>query len=474
MSEMPEPFQQIYGTEMEWPMSVRTTDSDRFYQLSADSIYGSLLSGYLPDGLVTLTNFLSNGARYYKDVGGKVEYATPEDTSNMGVVISELAGEWIVAESLRRYIAETDGVKAAYLCKRVVDKNKQTWGYHVNNSEDRKRIRNVPNETRAVITHIATSLPMIGGGAVYYDIATQEYKYSFGQKVLAPINADYSSGTTSTNKPIINTRDEPHANAEKYRRIHIVGVDPHISPWASWMSTGTIGIMLAASRQGRTKNMNLAGRDEPGARVIGMVARDLAMKERYEMEDSKSYTALEIQERLINVADKVTDLTDEQQAILDEWKYAHGVLSRNPERLTESDAIAKLELIKANLRQRGRQTMDVASMGVDLAYTMTFKATKQEAQELTTDEILAKNLPGKLRKGMLAKKMPNQDVIHDAIYNPPETTRAYTRGKQIREGLVNGVGWSHRRLVEDNKHYEVIEPLEGARPEEERTRRYIF
>src|SRR5690349_8924699 len=120
MSEIA-PFQQIYGTEMEWPMSAKRVGHTHYYQLNADTIYGALLDAYLPEGVETFGTYLSNGARYYKDVGGKVEYATPEDTSNMGVVISELAGEWIAAESLRRYIADEKDIEAGYLCKRVVD-----------------------------------------------------------------------------------------------------------------------------------------------------------------------------------------------------------------------------------------------------------------------------------------------------------------------------------------------------------------
>ena len=445
-------------------MSARRSGERGYRQLESGPGGSSThaIKSYLPEGVTAVSDFLSNGARYYNDVGGKVEYSTPENISSEGVLISELAGELVVAESLRRYMAETEGIEAAFLCKRVVDASRTTWGYHCNIAESRQEIGRF-EDMHALTTHLATSLPMLGGGAVYYDSYAEQYRYSFGQKVLAPFSGDFASDTTNSCKPLVNTRDEPHAEPIKYRRIHIVGVDPHISPWATWMSLGTMSLMLAATRQKLTGGLRLANGPEPATRTSIIAARDLDMRERYPMDNGNSYTALEIQERLIEVAGKVRGRTEEQDEIIREWQRAHEVLSDDPSKLVESDAIKKLGLIRDDLKRRGKTAMDSASFGVDLGYTMVFAATKQEAQTLSTEEIAAKSVAGKLRQRVPGNRMPDLASIRFAVNNPPETTRAYRRGRLIREGLVRSANWAQYQLVEGGKTVHVSNPLEGAR-----------
>jgi len=427
---------------MEWPLTVADRNG-RFYQLDINSAIKLLESDYLPDGLVAKGNYLSNGARFYKDVGGQTEYSTPEDVSIRSVVLSELAGEWIAAEGLRRHMVETQ-VPAGFLAKRVVDDARVTWGYHINIAERRNGIKDIIEDTRAVTTHMATSLPMLGGGAVYFDTSIKQYRYSYGQKVLAPIIHDYQSSTTKA-KPLINTKEEALANAEKYRRIHIVGVDPHISPWANEMSIGTLSLMLAASRQGKAKGLRLGPWMEAAARVSAIVATDLDMKEKYELIGKKGkFTALEIQAMCIEVANKVTGRTPELDEILEQWKWAHDILSTRPDRLFVSDAIRKRRFLENDLAKRHKTSLDAESWLKDLRYTSPFWATLAEAETQTTDEIIAKNLASRVRAADPHAAEFTPDKVHDRVLNPPaESPRANARGRLIREGLVKGVSWNH-------------------------------
>ncbi|MFZ2544950.1 MAG: proteasome accessory factor PafA2 family protein [Candidatus Saccharimonadales bacterium] len=448
------PFQQVYGTEFEWPMAERLDGKKHFDQVKASSNSEDFLETYLLEGLINngrnRGSFLSNGSRYYSDVGEKVEYATPEDTSIMGVVVSELAGERIAAESLRRYIVDHENIANVKMFKRAVDDKRETWGYHINVSEDRTKIINIPEDTKAVVAHLATSQAILGGGAVFRDLKTKEYGYSFGQKVLAPINHDYDVGTTLCTKPFVNLRDEPLADKEKFWRIHVVGVDPHISTWASWMSIGTIGLMLAASRQGKAKDLSVAGATAPAANLAVHASTDLEMRNYYKMSDGGRYTSLDIQAKCIDVARHVSDRTEEQDTILEEWERAHHVLSTNPMSLMESDAIAKLALIRGNLERRNKEKMDEKSAEIDLEYTEVFSATKDQANKLTTDQLFESSFPYKIRQKYGRQAYVSSNQIHYAMYNPPIKTRAAKRAEIVKNGAFE-VNWHEYNYKGDKK-----------------------
>lgn len=470
-------FRQIFGTEMEWPISVRKgTDPTNFEPLSISNYIDQFLVDALPEGVVgTLSwlsasyeNYLSNGARYYNDCG-RFEYATPEDVSIESVVLSEFAGERIVIEGLRKHIASARDVREGFLSKRVDGAHHSTWGYHANIGEDRTWLRDVADikmRTRPLLTHLATSLPMLGGGAVSLN-GYGEYVYSWGQKVLTPINEDYGTGTTSDiGKPIVNLRDKPYASAEKYWRLHLVGGDPHVSPWASKMFMGTVSLVLLAAREGRMNGMVFESNGtDAAARVMQRATFDMKLKEKYYLEGIKGASkARDIQEEIINRVDQTTGRTAEQDKILQEWKIAHEVMKRNPDELEKSDAILKRRLLYEDRDRRKKKTLDAVSRLRDLRYTSSLWITKEQAQsDATTDELIESSPAGKIRRKYFADDMKQLGSVEDRIVNPPRTTRAYRRGREI---LRHSAYWKSWYAYEDldNKHnrISVLDPFDGA------------
>ncbi len=456
----------IIGSEMEWAITGRKEDSNSFmaldFQNSMPVVSPIVSSNYLYDDIAVQGGFLSNGARYYVDCG-HVEYATPENLSLDDVVLSEIAGERIVAESLRRFIATHSSLAEVKLYKRVIDDDKQTWGYHMNISEDRHVFAGAPgypdlthalkHSLKPLIFHYATSLPMLGAGVVLKEKYGDEhrYRYSLGQKVIA-LTYDVVSGTTTSYKPYISSRDEPHADKEKYVRLHIVGTDPHILPWGTRMMVGTTTLMLAGIRQGKLREL------EYGVSNVIMPGVNIGKKATFDIEGveehpfivngkTKNYKDTDIQEMYIEDLDKVKGKTDDEQWAYEQWQQAIEDRKQDTMRLADrSDAIAKLSLIRDLNRKRGKgeDIIDATASELDKTYTVVFRTTKENAQNKSTDELIGLTFAEKLRRKVSAENMPSEQKIGDRIINAPTSTRAHVRGEVIRNKAnqhITSVAW---------------------------------
>jgi len=485
----------IIGTEMEWAIMARLEGSNKFRPLNGEDgmpSAGPMVSPeYRPEGIISLPSsaFLSNGSRYYQDVGGHIEYATPENLSLDDVVLSELAGEWVAADSLRRFIASHATIEEAILYKRVIDDKGETWGYHVNISEDRQQLMpgqlpltvsfndHLAATTRPLLLHYATSLPMLGGGLVHPAKLANgpAYRYSFGQKVM-DIQYDVS-GSTTRNKPFISSRDESHANAEKYLRLHIVGTDPHISPWATRMMMGTTTLMLAGMKQGKVRELQYKYPvASPAAHIASLAKFDIEGQNKYEFivdGRTKKYRDSDIQEMYIQDLEAVTDMSNDQAWAYAEWKRAVEDRRQDIMRLEDrSDAIAKLSLIQILNVKHGKEldVIDTDAANFDKLYTTVFHTTREAAQELDTHTLMAKTLPGKLRKSLFSATMPDGSDIDDRVVNPPRSTRAYKRGEIIRNAgneKISSVNWGQYIVSRGTQTTVKFDPWDGAEDGEE-------
>lgn len=443
---MSENLQRISGTEMEWPVSVRLVGSAQYQQMGDE--YAHLVNPqYTPEELIAQSQMLSNGARFYKDVGDKVEYATPESSSFEQTVLSELAGERVMAHALSGVVHNEDiseKIEKAVLMKRVIDDDRSGWGYHVNLSASRQRIpAGIEHGTGLLLTHLSTSLAMLGGGAVFenkYGTA-KKLSYSLGQKVLS-MTGDYIKGTTGTWKPLVSLRDEPHAKKEEYIRAHIVGTDPHISPRATWMMLGTSSLMLSACEQGRADAIALTGGEHPGMDVAKQVSQDLTFKKKFELEDGRHMTAIEIQAALIDLAEKI-DRTDEETRVLEEWKRDVADLECDPMLLSDrSDAIAKLKIIRH--AAGGSEELDERSKLIDLSFStiMWIDKKNQKLSNRDAEKVIAQSQAAKLRKTLFGSFAFPEERIKDAMLSPPTDSRAYIRGTLIAQNALRGADWT--------------------------------
>ena len=443
----------IVGTEMEWPAIERKVGSPE-QQFSGTS---ELTNTYLHPDLTAVGwgNMLSNGGRYYLDVGSHLEYATPEDTSFISAVTGELAGERIVMDGLMRYMRDHEKTEQLRLRKRVIDDSGTTWGYHVNLLADRSAIPKATDEHLHLLgLHLATSLPLLGGGAVMRRPDGENW-YSLGQKIQS-LYHDYICGTMGTDKALINQRDEPLANREKYNRIHITSLDPHISSWATWMALGSCSLILRAIEQGRGTNLRLdeTGIEQPLLSLARSNASDLTMKQTKASVGGKTMTAHDLQQELLTIV-HATDHTDEEAAVLEEWQRAIDDIATDPFLLVNrSDAITRLDLIQKFVqRSETADTEDVLgpdARRIDSVYDTIFML-KRQSQDETVDKIYQRSFAHRLRLGAMAVCGVAEADISARIFEPPLTTRAYIRGTMIGTRTLKQASWEQATDVEGQK-----------------------
>ncbi len=467
----------IVGTEMEWPVSVRLVGSAEFRPfVGVSSMFENLPPGLRSVGASqgNKTNtMLGNGARYYLDAGNWVEYATPENTSFAGCVEDELAGEYVVMHAVAAVMAKRDDIEEVYLQKNAIDDFLQGWGYHINLSAYREAFPNIPKHTGLLLAHLATSWALFGAGKLYErnEKGVKKVVYSLGQKVLS-LTSDYDIGTQNEKKPLINMRDESHADETIYRRMHIVGTDPNISPWALCMKLGTSSMMLSAKEQGKASDFRLSSEynaNSPASHVAKLVAHDPTFDMLLRLEDGRTITVTDLQAELIGVAESI-ERTDEESAVLVEWRRAVEDLKRDPMLLRDrSDAIAKLDLLRGMQAKHGLDTFDDPRIRLaDLRYGTLMRINKNLPNLSGTDVVPLRNatIAHKLRTGRFAANMPSEQAIMHAVQNPPTTTRAYKRGKLITDhgDKISNVTWtSYKRRGNQNANtHTMLDPFNSS------------
>lgn len=434
----------IIGSELENSISILNDDGGTLHKsLGCKSEF---TTDYLPTGVSSLSYMLSNGGRFYPDVGF-AEYCTPEELGFREFVAREFAGERIVMESLIGYMRDEPDIREAYIRKRVIDDWQNTWGYHVNLSADITRIPDLSVDTMHLLAlHIATSQPLLGSGAVISGRNAGNRIYSFGQKVLDPRIVDFGLHTHNETA-IINLRDEPLANKQLYRRVHITCADPHISPWASMMVPGTHSLVLRAMEQG--KGSDIRAELQNARSFVGIArtaATDLTFKQTVTMQSGESMTPLDIQYALLAAASQ-TEHTEDEAMILREWKSALEDLETNPMLLRDrSDAIARWSLIRSLNTKVGNDPNGMSTdeaRKVDNYYDRIFEIGTERAPRDADNPLRAyyNSHAAKLRSQQMARFMPSEAMIDDAIYNPPKMTRAYGRAAIINSGDASSVSW---------------------------------
>lgn len=480
MSEQ-QPYRHIMGTEMEFPVWVKLEGEDprQMDGVGKMSNVSELITKYLQPDIArfcttkTSSNYwLGNGARLYTEQYNP-EYASAECDDPADALLSELAGERIVSEALRRFVKRNQHVEWAMLLKRVIDDNRDTRGWHLNLSAVHsvfvKKSTTThgdwvmnPEPMRPLAMHYATSRHMLGSGVVLVDQGSSDespiYRYSHSQKVVT-VKEDFNSYTLS-NKPIINLRYEPlAATPDEHVRIHHVSEDPHMSYWAYKMALGSYTMLLAAIQQGRATQIEPAGKWVSAASIAHDATYDLKSQNLYEVrvngdEDTKMYTVHDIQDIYINNADTISDKMPWMEETIEQWRRFAEDYKKDPALpYDRSDSIAKLRRIRQHELQHERGLLKGKANPalVDKRLSVVARIDQSNARDDIRD-IMARMPAGKLRSTWFAGSAPKSDRMDDAVKNPSTTTtRAYKRGKLIQEQevgrVLSSVDWNHVSLA---------------------------
>lgn len=412
----------ITGTEMEYPVVVRDFDGEG-RPISHEEVRRSL--DIRPYGLVHISDFMSNGARFYPDTGDRPEYATPEDATVEGTLANEIAGEYIVAETLemarQRGLFENFSLNKRVIAAGTGNDDHTTWGYHENYACPRGDVALQPDRLATLGLHLATRNLYTGAGAVIPGIEGEESRFYLGQKTLN-ITQDFSTGTV-TAKPLVNLRSEPLA--AEYVRMHVTSGDANMSPWATRMKLGTTSLVLDLIEQGTDLTYLDVG-DRRLHQLAQHTAADGSLRYPFELASGATITPAEIQYELMAHAQGLRDkihLTNEDLATLDEWEQVCADISYDPSLAAEClkdrvDWAVKLAFIERQLQKRGETWRDETPKDIDLRYDL-----------LDADQGIGMRLRGTLWKDW----MPDQELVIERVTTPPSSTRASVRGAFVQE-----------------------------------------
>ncbi len=378
--------------------------------------------------------FLRNGARLYLDVGSHPEYATPECDSLTSLVAHDKAGERIleglVVDAEKRL--HDEGIAGdIYLFKNNTDSAGNSYGCHENYLVGRHgefgRLADI------LIPFLVTRQIICGAGKVLQ--TPRGAVYCVSQRA-EHIWEGVSSATTRS-RPIINTRDEPHADAERFRRLHVIVGDSNMSETTMLLKVGASDLVLRMVEAGVVlRDMTL---DNP-IRAIREVSHDMTGRSRVRLANGREMSALEIQYEYLA---RAKDYTDKNGAdaiamrVLDMWQRALGAIeSGDLDKIArEIDWVTKYQLIE---RYRAKHDLPLSSPRVaqlDLAYH---------------DVHRGRGLYYLLQKRGAVDRVTTDLKIFEAKSVPPQTTRARLRGEFIRRAQEKRrdftVDWVHLKL----------------------------
>ncbi|MBW2360227.1 MAG: proteasome accessory factor PafA2 [Deltaproteobacteria bacterium] len=392
---------------------------------------------------------LINGARYYVD-HAHPEYSCPEVTNPRDLVIHEKAGERIIEASRREANALLPAGMQMLLYKNNSDRKGNSYGAHENYLMDRR------TSFKQVVEHLmpffATRQIYCGAGKVGSENRSQPCDYQISQR--ADFFETEVALDTMVKRPIINTRDEPHADREKYRRLHVIVGDANLSEYTIYLRQGVTTLVLSMIEDGAI-DRSLSLRDP--VRAIKEVSHDPSCRVELAMENGKHWTAVQVQREYLTLAEKYLAGRTSQEwerDIIGKWAAALDALERDPMELaTQVDWVMKKALIESFKERKGLDWGAPQVQMLDLQY-----------HDLRQD----KGLYFMLERQGRAERIATDEEIIAAITAPPEDTRAFFRGECLRRygSAVFGVNWDSISFSVDDepvRRITMAEPLKGSR-----------
>jgi proteasome accessory factor A len=421
----------IFGLETEYGVTCTFRGQRR---LSPDEVARYLFRRVVSWGRSSNV-FLRNGARLYLDVGSHPEYATPECDDLTELVTHDKAGERILEGLLvdaQQRLADEGITGEVYLFKNNTDSAGNSYGCHENYLIGRHgefgRLADV------LIPFLVSRQIICGAGKVLQ--TPRGAVFSVSQRA-EHIWEGVSSATTRS-RPIINTRDEPHADADRFRRLHVIVGDSNMSEATTLLKVASTDLVIRLVEAGTA--MRDLGLENP-IRAIREISHDPTGRRKVRLSNGREASALELQDAYLS---RVRDLVDREgwddplvRRTLDLWERTLKAVESGDLSLVEReiDWVIKYRLIE---RYRARHDLPLSSpriAQIDLTY-----------HDIHRDRGLYNLLE---RQGALTRETSDLAVF-EAKSVPPQTTRARLRGEFIRQAQLKRrdftVDWVHLKL----------------------------
>ncbi|MFI0464620.1 MULTISPECIES: depupylase/deamidase Dop [Saccharopolyspora] len=361
------------------------------------------------DDLGAANVILTNGARLYVD-HAHPEYSAPEVTNPRDAVIWDKAGERVMEEAAIR-AASVPGSAPIQLYKNNVDGKGASYGTH----ENYLMSRSTPftSVIGGLTPFFASRQVICGSGRVGLGQAGEKAGFQLSQR------SDYIEVEvgleTTLKRGIINTRDEPHADADKYRRLHVIIGDANLAETSTYLKLGATALVLDMIESGqRFDDLKLA---DP-VQAVHLISHDPTLKQTVELTDGRRFTGLDLQRAYHERAARHLDEHGAERPareVLDTWGEVLDLLGGDPMDCADRlDWPAKLRLMESYRARDGLGWASPRLHMVDLQYS---------------DVRLDKGLYNRLVARGSMKRLVSEEEVRDAVTTPPEDTRAYFRGR---------------------------------------------
>jgi proteasome accessory factor A len=396
---------------------------------------------------------LTNGARYYVD-HAHPEMSTPECADALEAVLYDKAGEIVLMRSMAAAKRMLPDGQAIVVYKNNSDRKGNSYGTHENYLMDRSvpfsRIAHLITPhfvTRQIYTgagKVGTETPTLGGRSVPYQLSQRSefFEEEIGLE-------------TTLKRPIVNTRDEPHADPQRYRRLHVIVGDANLAEVATFLKIGATALVLSLIEDDGFDGVDLTLANP--VQAIRLVSYDTTLSTPLEMADGTVCTALELQWELFSLARKYADdrglecLGDEAvgRDVLERWESVLHGLETDPANVARQvDWVAKLQLIEGYQDRHNLDWDDHRLAALDLQYH-DLRPERSLFARLDTEHLVTE-----------------QDVLA-AVTEPPRRTRAYFRGQCLKRWASSVASANWDSIVFDLgtdplRRVPMMDPLRGT------------
>jgi len=360
---------------------------------------------------------LTNGARLYVD-HAHPEYSSPECRTPREATLYDVAGEDIMRRALVSANDRLAPHQAITLYKNNSDGKGNSYGTHENYLV--RRDVEFAHLIRAMVPHFVSRQIVVGAGKVGAETdAGLDANPAFQLSQRAEFFEEVVGLETTLKRPIVNTRDEPHSDAERFRRLHVIIGDANMSQFATFVKIGSTALLLAALEESGVSVFPAMPKSPVHA--VRFFATDLSLSEAVACDDGRSRSAWDFQDELWHVANDYVNHTgadavgepEEVQFILTQWReMLDGVRDDRDAVADRVDWVAKYRVVTGYKERHDLDDRDAKLRAIDLQYH-DLRASHSLAQRVGL-RVLSTDLD-----------------VREAVHNPPRSTRAYFRGQCV-------------------------------------------
>ena len=360
---------------------------------------------------------LTNGARLYVD-HAHPEYSSPECRTPLEATLFDCAGEEVLRRALTIANESLESHQAITLYKNNSDGKGNSYGTHENYLVARET--DFTHLIRAMVPHFVSRQIFLGAGKVGAETDEGlEHNPEFQISQRAEFFEEVVGLETTLKRPIINTRDEPHSDAERFRRLHVIIGDANLSQVATMVKLGSTALLLAALEDLGVQVFPSPPRNP--VQALHQFAIDVTLETAVDCEDGRRCTAWDLQDQLWQLAhgyllrgggEALGSLEDVDLVMLQWREMLDGVRDDHAAVDDRVDWIAKLRVINGYRDRYDLAAGDARLRAIDLQY-----------HDLRPERSLAQ------RMGL--RQLFTADQVREAVHNPPTTTRAYFRGQCV-------------------------------------------